>query len=83
MAPAKPGREIPGTGRDQTSEAISPRLLTRHEMAAKLRVSVRTLDRMAEARMIPVIRSGRLVRFDAVRVLAAVQRNLEVKEVEV
>ncbi len=56
-------------------------LATRQEMAAKLGWSVRTLDRMVKARVVPHVRAGKLVRFDPGRVMAALHRKLEVKEV--
>lgn len=84
-ASAKPQRPEHGTG---TIKQAKPRLTgngtllaTRQEMATKLGWSVRTLDRMVKARVVPYVRAGRLVRFDPGRVMAALHRNLEVKEV--
>jgi hypothetical protein len=37
---------------------------------------------MVKARMVPYVRAGRLVRFDPGRVMAALHRNLEVKEIQ-
>ena len=85
-APTEPRRPEFGTGQIKQPK---PRhtgngelLATRQEMAAKLGWSVRTLDRMVKARMVPYVRAGRLVRFDPGRVMAALHRNLEVKEVQ-
>lgn len=84
-APAKLRRPELGTGQIKQPK---PRhtgngelLATRQEMAAKLGWSVRTLDRMVKARVVPHVRAGRLVRFDPGRAMAALHRNLEVKEV--
>ncbi len=82
---AEPGQANTGTGQIKQPK---PRhtgngelLATRQEMAAKLGWSVRTLDRMVKARVVPHVRAGKLVRFDPGRVMAALHRNLEVKEV--
>lgn len=56
-------------------------LKTRHETAAALGYSVRTLDRLTAAKVIPHIRTGRLVRYRLESVLSALQRNCEIKEV--
>jgi excisionase family DNA binding protein len=50
-------------------------LLNRHGLAQQLGLSVRTVDRLVEARRIPVIRAGRSVRFRLDRVLEALDRN--------
>jgi excisionase family DNA binding protein len=55
-------------------------LKTRQETAAALGYSVRTLDRLTAAKVIPHIRTGRLVRYRLESVLAALQRNCEIKE---
>jgi excisionase family DNA binding protein len=83
---AEPGQVNPGTGQIKQPK---PRhtgngelLATRQEMAAKLGWSVRSLDRMVKARVVPHVRAGRLVRFDPGRVMAALHRNCEIKEVQ-
>lgn len=58
-----------------------PELLTRPEMADRLNISVRSLDRMIRAKQIPHLRIGGLVRLSPVRVLEAIHRNLEIKEI--
>ena len=74
-----PGRKAPAKPRHTGNGEL---LATRQEMAAKLGWSVRTLDRMVKARVVPHVRAGKLVRFDPGRVMAALHRNLEVKEVQ-
>lgn len=56
-------------------------LKTRQELAAALGYSVRTVDRLTVAKVIPHIRTGRLVRYRLDSVLSALQRNCEIKEV--
>jgi excisionase family DNA binding protein len=49
-------------------------ILTRRGVADRYRVSVRTVDRWLAARLIPAIRLGRCLRFDAAQVDAALAR---------
>lgn len=57
-------------------------LKTPAEMSSALGVSKRTLGRLTKAKLVPVVRIGRLCFYDEARVMAALQRNLEVKEVQ-
>jgi hypothetical protein len=52
------------------------------EMAGLLGFSKRTLARLTKARLVPVVRIQRLCFYDPARVMAALQRNLEVKEIQ-
>ncbi len=56
-------------------------LKTRQELAQALGYSVRTVDRLTKAKVIGHIRTGRLIRYRLESVLAALQRNCEIKEV--
>ena len=49
-------------------------LLTRHDLAAHLKVSVRTIDRLTAAGELPVHRLGKAVRFSLPEVLASLKR---------
>lgn len=57
-------------------------LKNRREMAQAAGFSMRTLDRLTKARVVPVVRIGRLCFYDPARVMAALQRNCEQKEVQ-
>lgn len=88
-AQAKPGRVNPGTGNIEPQPERKPRtsgggevLKTRQELAGALGYSVRTVDRLTAARLIPTIRTGRLVRYRLDAVLQALEKNATVKEVE-
>ena len=90
-AVAKPGAVHPGTGHIKTPNPEAKKrkqtgggelLKTPTEMARLGGFSKRTLERLAKAKLVPVIRIGRLCFYDPARVMAALQRNLEVKEVQ-
>ena len=55
-------------------QAGSTLILTRRGLADRYHISLRTLDRWIAARLIPVIRVGRCLRFDAAQVDEAVRR---------
>ena len=55
--------ETPGSG-----------LVTKSELAKILRVSTRTIDNWIKAKVLPHLKIGRLVRFDARRCLSALLR---------
>lgn len=58
-------------------------LLSRHELALSLGVSLKTVERWTSRRMIPFLRlSIRLIKYDLARVRAALEKY-EVKEVGV
>jgi hypothetical protein len=90
-AAAKPGTVKAGTGHIKTLNPEAKKrkqtgggelLKTPIEMARLGGFSKRTLERLAKAKLVPVIRIGRLCFYDPARVMAALQRNLEVKEVQ-
>lgn len=54
-------------------------LLDRREMAERLGISTRSLDRLIASKLVPVVRIGRLVKLREDAVLAAIERNLEVQ----
>lgn len=62
---------------DRIAEAVSrrmdsrPLLVDRHELADLLGVSVPTIERMQRARRIPVVRIGRLVKYNPEAVMRA------------
>jgi hypothetical protein len=83
---AKPRQAKPVTGEIKTQKA--PRksgggelLKTPAEMARLAGFSKRTLGRITKAKLVPVVRIGRLCFYDPARVMAALQRNLEIREV--
>lgn len=83
---AEPGQVNPGTGTFKTPKATrksggGSELKTRQELAQALGYSVRTVDRLTKAKVIGHIRTGRLIRYRLESVLAALQRNCEIKEV--
>jgi hypothetical protein len=57
-------------------------LKTPAEMARLVGFSKRTLARLTKAKLVPVVRIQRLCFYCPARVMAALQRNLEVKEVQ-
>ncbi|MFN0125952.1 MAG: helix-turn-helix domain-containing protein [Verrucomicrobiales bacterium] len=61
--------------REPRSRGSGHALLNRHGLAQQLGLSVRSVDRLVEARRIPVIRAGRSIRFRLDRVLEALDRN--------
>ena len=65
---------------ETTSSA--PVLLDRRTMAARIKISPRSLDRLVKARLVPVVRIGRLVRFREDAVLAALARNSTVEAIQ-
>jgi hypothetical protein len=84
-AVVKPGTANAGTG---TLKPKAPRktgggelLATRKEMAGKLGWSVRTLDRLTAAKILPVIVVGRLRMYRPDACMAALERNSTVREV--
>ena len=84
-AVVKPGMANAGTG---TLKPKAPRktgggelLATRKEMAGKLGWSVRTLDRLTAAKILPVIVVGRLRMYRPDACLVALERNSTVREV--
>ncbi len=90
-AAAKPGTVKARTGHIKTLNPEAKKrkqtgggelLKTPAEMARLGGFSKRTLERLAKAKLVPVIRIGRLCFYDPARVMAALQRNLEVKEVQ-
>ncbi len=77
---ANPGHLNLGTGTIKPAKAARTSgggelLKTRPELAKITGYSVRTLDRLTKARIIPHIRTGRLVRFRVDAVMAALERN--------
>jgi excisionase family DNA binding protein len=75
MRSAQPGSQSPKVEvRSEDIDGAGRELLTRSELAAALRVSVRTVDAMVAGNEIPSVRIGSLVRFylpDVVRHLTA------------
>lgn len=69
------------TETQSTIPADAGALVTRQEMADRLNMSVRSFDRLLKARVVPFIRCGRLIRLNPERVMEALHRNLEVKEI--
>jgi hypothetical protein len=66
---------------ETTTDAHSPDLLTRKELAKRLSLSTRSIDNLQRAKKIRYIRlSPRCIRFHLPSVLAAIRR-FEVKEV--
>lgn len=57
-----------------TQEAITDELITKKEVARRLKLSIRKVELMVNADEIPVIRIGRAVRFDWSAVLNALER---------
>ncbi len=57
-------------------------LKTPIEMARLAGFSKRTLGRITKAKLVPVVRIGRLCFYDPARVMSALQRNLEIREVQ-
>ena len=83
-AAVEPGQANPGNVTPKPRKSGGGELLAnRPEMAGKLGYSVRTLDRLTVAKVIPHIRCGRLIRYRVDAVMAALQRNCEVREVSV
>lgn len=78
---AKPRTENPEPAKATRKSGGGSELKTRHELAQALGYSVRTVDRLTKAKVIGHIRTGRLVRYRLDSVLAALQRNCEIKEV--
>ena len=78
---AKPRTENPEPAKATRKSGGGSELKTRQELAQALGYSVRTLDRLTAAKVIPHIRTGRLVRYRLESVLSALQRNCEIKEV--
>lgn len=83
-AVVKPGTANPGTG---NLKPKAPRktgggelLKTREELAQATGWSKRTIDRLVAAKVIPVIRVGRTLRFRLDAVMAALEKNSTVKE---
>lgn len=79
----KPGAANAGTG---TLKPKAPRktgggelLATRKEMAGKLGLSIRTLDRLTDAKIVPVIAVGRLRMYRPDAVLSALAKNSTVE----
>lgn len=59
------------------------KLITKQQLAPRLKLKVRGVDSLVKAGKIPVIRiSGKCVRFDWVRVKAALLANYEVKAIK-
>jgi hypothetical protein len=56
------------------TETPETRLVTKSELAKILRVSPRCIDNWMRAKMVPYLKIGRLVRFDARRCLSALLR---------
>ena len=79
---AKPRTENTEPAKATRKSGGGSELKTRQETAAALGYSVRTVDRLTKAKVIPVIRTGRLCRYRMESVLSALQRNCEIKEVE-
>jgi excisionase family DNA binding protein len=52
-----------------------PRLVDRNELASILRCSVPTIERLQSRGAIPVVRIGRIVRYDADQVVEALKAN--------
>lgn len=52
-----------------------PRLVDRNELAGILRCSVPTIERLQSRGLIPVVRIGRIVRYDADQVVEALKAN--------
>lgn len=85
-----PGKANPGAGQIQPKNPEAKKrktgggqlLKTPAEMATACGFSKRTLARLTEAKVIPVIRVGRLLFYRPEAVMAALQRNCELKEVE-
>ena len=59
---------------------VFPELLTKDELAARLKLTRRGVECLMARRLIPFIRVGRSVRFEAASTMAALQR-LEVREI--
>ena len=87
----KPGRLNPGTGKINPKPATPKAkrktgggtlLKTPAEMAALAGFSKRTLSRLTKAKIVGVVRIGRLCFYRPEAVMAALQRNCELKEVE-
>lgn len=57
-------------------------LKTEEEMARSLGLSKRTLGRMADAKLVPYFRCGRLKRYDPAAVMTAMRRNLAVDAIQ-
>jgi hypothetical protein len=90
-AAAKPGTVKAGTGEIKLPNPEAKKrkrtgggelLKTPAEMAGLAGFSKRTLGRLTKAKQVPVIRIGRLLFYDPARVMAALQRTLEVKEAQ-
>lgn len=60
----------------------APVLHDRRSMASRIKISPRSLDRLVKARLVPVVRIGRLVRFREDAVLAALARNSTVEAIQ-
>jgi hypothetical protein len=72
--------QSPNVTKTELRENDSARLVNKRALARILSVSVRTIDNFVRQRKIPAVRiSNRCIRFDPLRVLAALRR-FELKE---
>ncbi|MBL9113517.1 MAG: helix-turn-helix domain-containing protein [Verrucomicrobiaceae bacterium] len=86
----EPGKENPGAGQIKPKNPeVKKRktgggqlLKTPAEMAQACGFSKRTLSRLTSAKVVPVVRIGRLCFYRPEAVMAAIQRNCELREVE-
>jgi hypothetical protein len=67
--------------KDKKADADS--LLTKSELARKLKVSERTITNLTNSRMIPVIRMGYIVRYDYVECLKVLKDSHTVEAIRI
>ena len=65
----------------KNKKADADSLLTKRELAQKLKVSERTITNLTNSRMIPVIRMGYLVRYDYVECLKVLRNSHTVEAI--
>lgn len=80
----KPNRKAAETALKSKSRASGggDLLKTEEEMAKSLGLSKRSLARMADAKLVPYFRCGRLKRYDPAAVMAAMRKNLVVEAIQ-
>ncbi|MCF7788566.1 MAG: helix-turn-helix domain-containing protein [Prosthecobacter sp.] len=76
--PASSEASATGSGSSAASAASLAALLTPEQLAMKLNVSRRCLGNWARDRIIPMIKIGRICRFDLPQVLAALKNHEQV-----
>ena len=76
----KPSKEMQDTIPDKLNTSTPLGLLNRKQIARFIGVSERTIGNMIQMRRIPIIKWGRNVRFDAAKVLRALNKY-EIQEV--